>query len=154
MKDSPDSREQIPLDSLISFLEIQMVARGGYSDQIWNRFNWILTLQLGLVAFFFSRSQTTLSEPVLSVGVPAVGALVALLWLLMGAEDYASIRRHNRTVRNTEQLIRQQFQDIGIEIPVLGEKHPFRFRQNWLLFFFPMLILIAWIVVYRVKLLI
>ena len=97
--DNQEPDNQSSLSDLIHYYEVRLTALTDYSDRVWNRFNWFLTLQLATLGFFFSQFEQIAVQPLMAWGVPIVGAIVAGIWSLMGAEDYASMRNHGKRTK-------------------------------------------------------
>ena len=136
------------LSDVIHYYEVRMSALSEYSDRVWNRFNWLLTLQLAIFGFYFSQIDKSASFAIFKLGVPIVGIVVAILWLVMGAEDYVSMRKHGKRTDEVENKLRDLFSNENIEFNFQARRSFISFRQTWLLFIFPALIIISWMVVY------
>ncbi|WP_143169336.1 RipA family octameric membrane protein [Vibrio quintilis] len=138
------------LGELVHYYEVRMVALSEYSDRVWNRFNWFMTVEVAAFGFFFSQAGKIASQSLLQNGIPLVGIIVALLWGLLGAEDYVSMRKHGKITTDVEQKVKEQFERIGLTFDVEVRKSFVNFRQTWLLFLFPCLVAISWVVVFVV----
>ncbi len=103
--------EQIP--ELVHYYEVRMLALTEYSSQIWNRFNWFLTLEVAIFGFFFTHLETLPTN--LSPIIPIIGVVIAVLWTFIGFEDRESMKRHSKIVNELDVEIRKIFikQDIN-----------------------------------------
>ncbi len=101
------------LAELVHYYEVRMLALTGYSTQIWNRFNWFLTLELAIFGFFFTRLTHLPSNS--AVIVPIIGIVIATLWTLIGSEDYVSMKRHGQITTKVDEELRKIFSERGIE---------------------------------------
>ncbi|MDM8561255.1 hypothetical protein [Candidatus Parabeggiatoa sp. HSG14] len=138
-------KEPIPttLAELVHYYEVRMMALTGYSTQIWNRFNWFLTLELAIFGFFFTRLGAL--PPNSAVIVPIIGVVIAVLWTLIGSEDYISMKRHGQATTGVEKEIRKTFYEQGIDFNNQIKKSFIKFRQTWILFLFPVIVTISWL---------
>jgi hypothetical protein len=142
-KQEPDN--QAALSDLIHYYEVRLTALTDYSDRVWNRFNWFLTLQLATLGFFFSQFEQIAVQPFMAWGVPIVGAIVAGIWSLMGAEDYVSMRNHRKRTNLVEERVKDQFLRRGVDFTDPVRKRFLRFSQTSLLFLFPLLVAGLWL---------
>lgn len=135
------------LSEVIHYYEIRMSALSEYSDRVWNRFNWLLTLQLAIFGFYFSQIDKSASVAIFKSGVPIIGIVVAILWLVMGAEDYVSMKKHGKRTAEVENKVKELFSNENMEFNFQARRSFISFRQTWLLFVFPALIIISWLAV-------
>lgn len=149
MNSEGDKNETLRSD-LIHYYEVRMSALSEYSDRVWNRFNWLLTLQLAICGFYFSQLEKLASFSVFKLGVPFIGFVLAILWMIMGAEDFVSMRKHANKTTEVENKAMVLFSRQGVEFNNQAKKSFINFRQTWLLFIFPALIILSWVVVYVV----
>ena len=133
------------LSDLIHYYEVRMTALSEYSDRVWNRFNWFLTLQLAILGFFFTQIDKLVSHPFVAKGVPVVGVVVAVLWALMGAEDYFSMRKHGKRTTEVELRVKESFLRKGFDFEIAVRKSFINFGQTWLLFLFPLVVVFLWV---------
>lgn len=145
---SEDNKKEILLSDVIHYYEVRMSALSEYSDRVWNRFNWLLTLQLAISGFYFSQLDKLASFSVFKSGVPIIGFVVAILWLIMGAEDFVSMRKYGKRTTEVENKVKTLFSRQGVDFNSQARKSFVNFRQTWLLFIFPALIIFSWAVVY------
>jgi hypothetical protein len=101
------------LNDLLKYYEVKMSALSAYSDCVWTRFNWFLTLQLAFLGFFFTQIDQLSIKLLLAKGIPVVGIVVAALWALMGAEDYFSMQRHRIRTKLIDSKIKDLYKDLG-----------------------------------------
>lgn len=136
------------LAELVHYYEVRMMALSEYSDRVWNRFNWFMTVEVAAFGFFFSQAEKLSSQSLLQIGIPLVGIAIALLWALMGAEDYISLRKHGKRTNEVEQRVKEQFKSIALTFDVDVRTSFINFRQTWLLFLFPCLVVVSWLVIF------
>lgn len=136
------------LSDLIHYYEVRMMALSEYSDRVWNRFNWFMTVEVAIFGFFFSQVDKIVLQSLLHNGIPLVGITIALLWSLMGAEDYVSMRKHGKRTTEVEWQVMERFKDSGLSFEVQVRKSFVNFRQTWLLFVFPCLVVVAWMIIF------
>ena len=147
MADEDSSSNQELLEPSLTYFEIRMMAFTSYSDRVWNRFNWLLTLELAILGFYFSNLDKITQNILLARGIPSVGLIVAVLWFLMGVEDTISLRKHRLIIQYVENSIRKTLARHSWKTD--HSRSSFRFRQNWLLFVFPILTIGGWILLYK-----
>ncbi len=139
-------KEQNPtvlVAELVHYYEMRMIALTNYSTQIWNRFNWFLTLELAIFGFFFTQFGAL--PPNSAIIVPIIGIVIAVLWTLIGSEDYLSVKRRRQATAGVDQKIRKIFSEQGIEFETQTKKSFTNFRQTWILFLFPMIVAVSWV---------
>lgn len=142
-----ETENEAALSDLIHYYEVRMTALSEYSDRVWNRFNWFLTLQIAILGFFLSQIEKIATQPFLAYGVPIVGVVVAGIWALMGAEDYVSMRKHGKRTTTVEERVKDKFLRQGFDFEVSVRKSFLHFRQTSLLFLFPLFVAILWLAV-------
>jgi len=145
--DNHEIENKAALGDLIHYYEVRMKALSEYSDRVWNRFNWFLTLQLAILGFFLSQIEKTATQPFLAYGVSIVGVVIAGIWALMGAEDYVSMRKHGKRTVVVEERVKDEFLRQGVDFEVSVRKSFLDFRQTSLLFLFPLFVAILWLFV-------
>ncbi|ETR67061.1 MAG: hypothetical protein OMM_12003 [Candidatus Magnetoglobus multicellularis str. Araruama] len=128
----------------VHYYEVRMNALSEYSDRVWNRFNWFLTLQLAIFGFYFTQIDKLSLQPLIAKGIPIVGITISVLWCLMGAEDYVSMRKHGKRTLEVENKVKEAFLQEKYDFEVSVRRSFIRFRQTWLLFLFPILVTGAW----------
>ena len=131
------------LAELVHYYEVRMLALTEYSSQIWNRFNWFLTLEVAIFGFFFTHLETLPAN--LSSIIPIIGVVIAGLWTFIGFEDRKSMKRHSEIVNEVDLEIRKFFAECSINFEPKVKKHPIRFRQMWVLVIFPLIMAASWI---------
>ena len=139
-----ETENETALSDLIYYYEVRMAAFSEYSDCVWNKFNWFLTLHLATLGFFLSQIDKLATQPLLSYGVPIVGVVIAAIWALMGAEDYVSMRNHRTRTTKVEEKVKEKFLRNGFDFEVSVPKGSFKFSQTSLLFIFPLFVAILW----------
>ena len=132
---------------LMHFYEVRMLALSEYSDRVWNRFNWFMTLQVAIFGFFFSQATTSENKQFFEYGIPLIGIVIALLWSLMGIEDYISLKKHKKLTNQVGTHAVNIFINSGLEF-TLNKNKSDKFHQSWLLFIFPLSIVTIWAYVY------
>ncbi len=135
------------LNELIHHYEVRMLALSSYSELAWNRFNWFLTLQIVIIGFFFSQIERIAAQQFLATAIPSIGLIVTMLWLLMGFEDFRSLRRHKEKIKNSDELLEASFKDVNIIINDPKAMGPRSVIQTKLLFVFPFLTITAWVLI-------
>lgn len=46
------------MENMASYFQTRMEAFGSYSNIVWTRFNWFLTIHAGLIGYFINLNQT------------------------------------------------------------------------------------------------
>ena len=126
-----------------------MTALSEYSNHIWNRFNWFMTIEVAAFGLVFSKFEDLNNTNLQIIGVPCI--LMASVWFLMGLEDSRSMRKHTHKAKEVERLVREEFAkgDLEFRFPEISKVS--RFRQTWLLFILPLLVFLAWLLVMYLK---
>jgi len=138
-------KSEYNIDSLLHYYEVRMYALSEYSERVWIRFNWFLTLQLAVFGLYSNRLEKITSQAIMASGLPIIGIALALLWFLLGAEDYVSAKKHGARTNEVEKKVKEFFFNQGIDFDVSVRTTFVGFRQTWLLFAFPVFIVIAWL---------
>jgi len=123
----------------IHYYEVKMNAFTEYSAAVWNRFNWILTLQLGAFGLFFTEIIGVRDNIGASNIFQLLGVLICILWVLVGIHDFLSLRKHKSNVAEIDEIIKNRMQDLWNKKP---KESPI--RLTWLLFIFPIPLIIFW----------
>lgn len=90
------------MENLASYFQIRMEAFGSYSNIVWTRFNWFLTIHAGLIGYLISMNQKTSLPFWGAKELKLLGLLLSLLWLILGYEDKGSLKRHKDRLENIE----------------------------------------------------
>ena len=130
------------LNSLCSVFQTRMGAFSNYSNQVWNRFNWLLTLQVGIAGFFLTNHS---SDSYSSKATIFLALLICILWLLMGIEDRKNLKKHSERVETCHQKILEEINPKGIK--ALRDESQGNFSQTSLLYLFPAISMIGWVIV-------
>lgn len=134
------------LNCLCSVFQTRMNAFSNYSNQVWNRFNWLLTLQVGIAGLFLTNYSSASDS---SKGTIILALMVCILWLLMGIEDWKNLKQHSERVKICHVHITNKIEPFAEGISEHTQSNPgvFSFRQTWLLFLFPSISLIGWLII-------
>lgn len=136
------------LNNLCSVFQTRMAAYSNYSNQVWNRFNWLLTLQVGIAGFYINNSLTSPNSTKKAI---FLALTVCILWLLMGIEDYFGLKRSYEKVKACNKIIVEKM-DISKaeakELEQVKDERKLAFRQTSLLYVFPATTLLAWLLVF------
>lgn len=143
------SPEPKPLAELLHYYEIRMAAFSSYAELAWNRFNWLLTLQVAISGFYVTQAPAP-SEGARLLGgipitwaVPALALAVAAVWATVGWADFRSLRRFHEKSKAVENSVRDQFLLTGHPVPTAkAASRPI--RQTWLLFALPLFWALVW----------
>lgn len=134
-------------NDLIHYYEVRMSALSDFSTRTWHRFNWFLTVQLGAFAFIFS-SMIKVPESEWYAIVCGFVALTALIWSLLGFEDFKHIEQYAGECKEIEAVyldaladrvdIRFSYRHQNTNLDLLPFKH------GRILYLFPLLAFTAW----------
>jgi uncharacterized membrane protein len=131
------------IDKLISIYGIRLSALGGYSDRIWKRFYWLLTIQVALFGFIFSKLEQSNTNLLLGKAILPIGLFIAFLWLLLCIEDYFSLKKYAKEMKKIEEYLYNYFQQNELSFHET-KRSLLGFDQAWLLFISPIIILFMW----------
>lgn len=142
-KNSNYSSEEL-LNCLCSVFQTRMEAYSNYSNQVWNRFIWLLTLQTGIAGFFISNFSSSAGS---AKGVIFLAIVVCVFWLLLGIEDFYGLKKQSERVKSCQKIIIERLEPFEKGVLELQKENPkiLNFRQTSLLFFLPLVVLIAWL---------
>ncbi len=145
-KNNNYSSEEV-LNCLCSVFQTRMEAFSNYSNQVWNRFNWLLTLQTGIAGFFLSNISSTANS---ASSIIILAIFICFFWLLLGIEDFYGLKNHSGRVKLCQKIIVSRIQSHEKEFSELEieDSQIIKFKQTSLLFIFPATILIAWLLVF------
>jgi hypothetical protein len=134
------------MDHLISYYQVRSSAWLGYAGIVWNRFNWLLTLQLGIIGYYFTVVSTNNLGVFSKYNIPTIGLIISLLWLFMGVEDFKSMKKHRSLVKELESKIESEL--LILKEPIGTDDFSKRqFHQTYLLFIFPIVSITNWCLV-------
>ena len=131
---------------LVHYYEIRMVALSDYSTRTWNRFNWFMTIHLASFGFIFS-SLVKVEESQWYFIVSIVVGITALVWAILGFEDFKQMQRYGFECRQIENKVLEtlkvresiEFSKVEKGISILP------FKQTRLLYLFPLLVFVSWV---------
>jgi len=132
---------------LVHYYEVRMASLSDFSSRTWSRFNWFMTLHLGAFGFIFSNLVKVSKSEWYDVAA-IVLSFTALVWTLLGYKDYFQMTKYSQECKNIEKVILERFEkDSHIIFAKSTTGKPwFSFKQTKLLYLFPLLVLVAWIV--------
>jgi len=132
---------------LVQYYEVRMSALSDFSTRTWHRFNWFLTVQLGAFAFIFS-SMIKVAQSDWYFIVCGFVALTALIWALLGYEDFKHVEQYAGECSEIEGVflntlaervdIKFNFTKASRNVDLLPFKH------GRILYLFPLLAFVAW----------
>ena len=128
------------LDKIINIYNIRMTKLGAYSTLVWNRFNWLVTLQIALLGFFFSQIDKKQAEIkiLFEISIPVIGLVLSVLWLMLGKEDYFTLKKQKEEIKCLSNIINEK-----LNLLVSLNKKRINFSQSIFLFLFPILTFIV-----------
>lgn len=135
------------MENMTSYFQTRMEAFGSYSNIVWTRFNWFLTIHAGLIGYLINLNQKA-SAPFWGINeLKFLGLSLGLLWLILGYEDQNSLDRHKKRLKCIESdllmnLINKEMIQKEGKWPIEREHS---FRQTSLLILFPILTCIIWV---------
>ena len=137
---------------LIHYYETRMNAFSAYSNLVWNRFNWFITLQVIIFGFLFTQQTSVNKSEIVEIGIPIVSIVISILWLVMGVEDYISLKRHGRKTTTIEINIKNILNSTNIMKTHTEERGKFNFKQSLLLIISPILAMFTWVLILQIAL--
>jgi len=137
------TEDRVTLENLIHFYEVKMNGFSAYSNIVWGRFNWFLTLELALIGFFFTQADKYSNYGFLEYLIPFAGLTISVIWGAMGFTDFHSVNRQkNFTVELSEAVysalepVYRREGENGTETDLM--------RQTRLLYLLPILVVCVW----------
>lgn len=127
-------------------------------DRSWRRFQFLITLEAGLLAAFFGLTATTrILGP---AAVPIVGALISIVWFAIGAQDkfVVEVYRNHVKASGNRLLKALELDSTSESIEIIGEIYPSTIESHWyqwrndkisstkLLAIFPVIFITIWII--------
>lgn len=104
MAPSPNVRndDKGEIDFLVKDYELKIRYLSDHFARTWNRFNYFVAIESALVSgkFFLGNGK-------LSSGVGVVGAVLAFVWYVMGAEDRYLVQVYRRQVKDAGERVAQ-----------------------------------------------
>lgn len=135
------------IENITHYYRIKMSAFSKYLAIVWNRFNWFLTLTIAVFGVYFNKIEQT-SYFLFQYGIPTIGIVLSFLWLFMGVEDYLSLKRHKAKVSSIDNHLKDYFHKADIDIRFEKNNNYLNFTQSTLLFLFPGLAIICWLIIW------
>jgi len=132
---------------LVHYYEVRMSASSDFSTRTWHRFNWFMTMQLGAFAFIFSSMIKVPQSgwyPILTAFV----AITALVWSLLGYEDFKHIKQHADECKEIERLFLGTLEErADIKLNLEKARHHISFipfDHARILYLFPLSVFATW----------
>jgi hypothetical protein len=104
-------------DFLVKDYELKIRYLSDHFTRMWNRFNYFVAIESALVSgkFFFGNGK-------LSQGLAVIGAVLAFVWYVMGAEDRYLVEVYRKHVEDAGALVAQAlWQEKGALYRHVGE---------------------------------
>src|SRR6266436_1886824 len=104
-------------DFLVKDYELKIRYLSDHFSRMWNRFNYFVAIESALIGgkFVFGNGKLT-------KGVALVGAVLALVWYIMGAEDRYLVLVYRKQVEDAGTLIeRSIWKDTNTSYCYVGE---------------------------------
>jgi hypothetical protein len=104
-------------DFLVKDYELKIRYLSDHFSRMWNRFNYFVAIESALVGGKFVLGNGKLTQ-----GVALVGAVLALVWYIMGAEDRYLVLVYRKQVEDAGTLIeRSIWKDTNTAYRYVGE---------------------------------
>ena len=134
------------LGDLTQYYRIRMSALSKYSNIVWNRFNWFLTLSVAIFGLYFNKIEQS-SYYLFKYGIPTIGIVLSILWFLMGIEDYFTLQSHKKKVSKINKYIKDSFAEGNIDIGIEKRNFFINFSQSILLYVYPLISILSWVLI-------
>lgn len=123
---------------LLEALKIRTDSLVAYSNRVWLMFSWFVTFNLAVIGFVFSKDYNSSSQ-VFTSSI-SLGIIVNFLWVLIGVNDYISMKKHKLIKERIEKRI---FRSYSLRrILIINTPKWALFSQTKLLYLSPILFLI------------
>lgn len=132
------------IESILYYYEVKMQGLGSYSNIVWSRFNWFLTLELALLGFLFTQAANFPSYNMLKIVIWFAGVLVSIFWLTLGRLDYSSLERHSERGRELNNIIVDSLPSLPPTLKSKNIHDKSHFRQTKILFILPGALIVCW----------
>jgi hypothetical protein len=104
-------------DFLVKDYELKIRYLSDHFSRMWNRFNYFVAIESALISGKFVLGNGKLTQ-----GVALVGAVLALVWYVMGAEDRYLVLVYRKQVEDAGMLIeRSIWKDMSTSYHYVGE---------------------------------
>jgi hypothetical protein len=104
-------------DFLVKDYELKIRYLSDHFSRMWNRFNYFVAIESALISGKF-----VLGDGKLTQGVAIVGAVLALVWYIMGAEDRYLVLVYRKQVEDAGTLLeRSIWKDMNTSYHYVGE---------------------------------
>jgi hypothetical protein len=133
------------IDILLEVLKIRTDSLVNYSNRVWIVFNWFLTLNIGALGLQYNQFNEVIDSGA-RLHYFVIGLVLTSLWLLIGVNDYESMKKHKSIKENIEKELRLKFY-LNILNYQKG-KSLIQFSQTKALFLAPIIFIIFWIYSY------
>jgi hypothetical protein len=104
-------------DFLVKDYELKIRYLSDHFSRMWNRFNYFVAIESALISGKFVLGNGKMTQ-----GVAIVGAVLALVWYIMGAEDRYLVLVYRKQVEDAGKLIeRSIWEDNNTSYHYVGE---------------------------------
>lgn len=133
---------------LIEILKIRTDSLIGYSNKVWNIFNWFSAFNIVGLGLFLN--QINKFEIVISCGL--FHLVINILWFIVALNDFRSFKKHSSLKKNVEdELIKEyDFKSNFFQIEINNDVN--EFSQSKILYFVPIIFGSAWITLLLINL--
>jgi hypothetical protein len=97
-----------PKDFLANDYELKVRYLTDHFGRMWTRFNYFVSIESALIG-----GKLIFGNGKLSPEVAIVGAIVSLIWYVMGAEDRFLVRVYRKHVKDAADLLAKEPWDVG-----------------------------------------
>jgi hypothetical protein len=101
-----------PKDFLVKDYELKVAYLTQQFDRMWTRFNYFVSIESALIG-----GKLIFGNGKLSPEVAIVGAIVSLIWYVMGAEDRFLVRVYRKHVKDAADLLAKELWDATAHGP-------------------------------------
>ena len=101
-----------PKDFLVKDYELKVRYLTDHFSRMWTRFNYFVGIESALVG-----GKLIFGDGKLSIEVAVVGAIVSLVWYVMGAEDRFLVRVYREHVKDAADLVAKDVWNSAIHTP-------------------------------------
>lgn len=132
---------------MLHYYEIRMSAYSSYLNISWNRFNWMLTLELALYGVYFGSASGFSDSLQYDEIMPIVGFIISALWVVVGGQDHKTIEE----LLNKKRYVNHRIIELlDIEFVKRNSRKKI-FKQSYILFIFPLISFIGWLMIYFIN---
>lgn len=144
-------------DFLMDVYKLRVEFYSDHTSRMWTRFNFLLTIEIGLLGFLLSVWAEPIRQEKLWL-FPVAGIFISVVWYILGAQDRYYFEGFRKQIQYLENEITSELGIEDLEMFIFGNPANVKqgvFTWRWkflslsrLVAAFPIFFLVFWIIVF------